>query len=122
MDDEIKGIDHVQVAAPKGSEGEARDFYGKIIGLKEIPKPSHLAKRGGVWFEVGRNQLHIGIQSDFYPAKKAHPAIEVKNLHLLHERLLANNIDVIADEPLEGAKRFYVNDPFGNRIEFLEWM
>lgn len=122
MNNEFVGIDHVQLAAPKGSELEVRKFYGEIIGLNEIPKPENLVKRGGVWFELGRNQLHIGIQLDFYPAKKAHPAFEVRNINTLRDRLLENNIPLMEDEPLEGANRFYVNDPFGNRIEFLEWL
>ena len=120
MNNGFVGIDHIQLAAPKDSESEARNFYGKILGLKEIPKPDNLAKRGGVWFEVGRQQLHIGIQLDFSPAKKAHPAFEVNNIQTLHERLQKYNVNVTEDEPLEGAKRFYVHDPFGNRIEFLE--
>ena len=122
MNSEFVRIDHVQLAAPKNSEREARYFYGKILGLTEIPKPDNLAKRGGVWFELGGQQLHIGIQLDFFPAKKAHPAFEISNIHTLREKLLKNNIQVIEDEPLEGAKRFYTNDPFGNRIEFLEWL
>lgn len=120
MNSEFVGIDHVQLAAPKGSEPEAKKFYGKVLGLTEIPKPDNLAKRGGVWFELGKQQLHIGIQLDFSPAKKAHPAFEVSNIHTLREKLQKNNVLVIEDEPLEGAKRFYANDPFDNRIEFLE--
>lgn len=122
MDNEFMGIDHVQLAAPKGSEPEARNFYGEILGLTEIPKPDHLAKKGGVWFELGKKQVHIGIQLDFFPAKKAHPAFEVRNINTIRKRLGEKSIQVMEDEPLEGANRFYVNDPFGNRIEFIEWL
>ncbi|GLG02167.1 glyoxalase [Alicyclobacillus hesperidum subsp. aegles] len=118
----FSGIDHVQLAAPKGSENEARKFFGDILGMAEIPKPANLATRGGVWFQAGIHQLHIGIQDDFVPAKKAHPAFHVKNLEALRERLVKHGVQVKEDEPLEGANRFYVDDPFGNRLEFLEWI
>ncbi|TYR78265.1 glyoxalase [Priestia megaterium] len=116
------GIDHVQLAAPKGSEEKARLFFGEILGMEEISKPSNLAKRGGVWFQCGNHQLHIGIQDDFQAAKKAHPAFHVKNLSRLKETLVKNHISIKEDEPLEGAIRFYADDPFGNRIEFLQRM
>lgn len=116
------GIDHVQLAAPKGTEDKARHFFVDILGMIEITKPVNLATRGGVWFQVGKHQLHIGIQDDFFPAKKAHPAFNVNNLDSLRERLIEHGIRVKEDEPLEGAKRFYVDDPFGNRMEFLEWI
>ncbi|KRW92214.1 glyoxalase [Alicyclobacillus tengchongensis] len=118
----FSGIDHVQLAAPKGSENEARKFFVDILGMAEILKPANLAKRGGVWFQTGIHQLHIGIQDDFVPAKKAHPAFHVKNLEALRERLVKHGVQVKEDEPLEGANRFYVDDPFGNRLEFLEWI
>lgn len=115
------GIDHVQLAAPKGSENVSRHFFEEILGMKEVPKPSNLAKRGGVWFQCGNHQLHIGIQDDFVPAKKAHPAFHVENLEELRQILMKEGVEIKEDEPLEGAKRFYLNDPFGNRIEFLMW-
>ncbi|MDQ0416689.1 catechol 2,3-dioxygenase-like lactoylglutathione lyase family enzyme [Croceifilum oryzae] len=117
---QFQGLDHIQLAAPAYSEEKARAFFGNILGMNEIPKPDNLKKRGGVWFAVGTQQLHIGIQKDFSPALKAHPAFQVKNLDGLREQLIHNEIVVIDDEPLEGANRFYVQDPFGNRIEFLE--
>ncbi|GIN91157.1 glyoxalase [Siminovitchia terrae] len=116
------GIDHVQLVAPKGSENIARGFFNGVLGMEEIPKPENLVKRGGVWFKCGAHQLHIGIQEDFIPAKKAHPAFHVENLEGLREQIINKGIKVIEDEPLEGAKRFYVNDPFGNRLEFLQWI
>ncbi|MPQ26484.1 glyoxalase [Bacillus paralicheniformis] len=114
------GIDHVQIAAPKGSEDECREFFSKILGMKEIPKPENLKKRGGVWFQCGTHELHIGIQENFIPAIKAHPAFSISDINKLKQRLIENNIKIKEDEPLEGATRFYVNDPFGNRLEFLQ--
>ncbi|KEP26223.1 MULTISPECIES: VOC family protein [Bacillus] len=114
------GIDHVQLAAPKGSEEKARLFFGEILGMREIPKPSHLVKRGGVWFQCGNHQLHIGIEDHFQASKKAHPAFRVKSLSKLKEILVKHHIRIREDQPLDGAIRFYVDDPFGNRIEFLE--
>lgn len=114
------GINHVQLAAPKGAENKARGFFGNVLGMREIPKPEALRSRGGVWFECGRQQLHIGVESDFRPSKKAHPAFSVRNLKKLKERLLKNKIKVKEDRLLPETKRFYVEDPFGNRLEFLE--
>ncbi|WP_044641499.1 VOC family protein [Risungbinella massiliensis] len=114
------GLDHVQLAAPSGCETEARKFFGKILGLPEVPKPKSLQGRGGVWFQCGAQQIHIGVQSDFSPAKKAHPAFILDNLAGLKKRLLQQGIQVIGDDLLEGIDRFFVNDPFGNRLEFLE--
>lgn len=118
------GLDHVQLAAPEGCETEARNFFNNLLGWTEIPKPEILKKRGGVWFQCGTHQVHIGVQKDFVPATKAHPAFHVQNLDGLREYLQQKNIQVIDDEARadEGVKRFYLNDPFGNRLEFLEWL
>lgn len=115
------GLDHVQLAAPEGCEAEARKFFNGLLGWAEIPKPEQLQKRGGVWFECGKHQVHIGVQRDFVPATKAHPAFHVQHLDELRGHLLRNTIQVTDDEARadEGVKRFYVNDPFGNRLEFL---
>ncbi|MFS0869746.1 VOC family protein [Paenibacillus xylanilyticus] len=117
------GIDHIQLAAPENCEVEARNFFQNILGWTEIPKPEVLKKRGGVWFQCGTHQVHIGVQYGFVPAKKAHPAFHVQNLEALKQRLKGNQIRVIDDNVRddEGVNRFYVNDPFGNRLEFLEW-
>lgn len=118
-----EGLDHVQLAAPENCEAEARAFFGELLGWDEIPKPEPLRARGGVWFQCGPHQVHIGVQKDFTPAKKAHPAFLVRNLAALRAHLLLHRIAVIDDEARaeEDIERIYVNDPFGNRIEFMEF-
>jgi catechol 2,3-dioxygenase-like lactoylglutathione lyase family enzyme len=115
----ILGIDHVQLAMPPGREDEARAFYAGLLGLPEIPKPPELARRGGAWFETAAVKLHLGIEADFRPARKAHPALLVRELPALVQRLREAGVEVIED-PLEGHHRVYVTDPFGNRIELME--
>jgi len=116
----VHGLDHVQLAMPAGQEEVAREFYGGVLGLAEVPKPTNLAKRGGVWFERGTLRVHLGVEADFRPARKAHPAFLVEQLGALVEHLKRAGIAVVTDEPLEGYNRIYVSDPFGNRIELLE--
>jgi catechol 2,3-dioxygenase-like lactoylglutathione lyase family enzyme len=116
----VLGIDHVQVAAPAGCEAAARRFYGELLGLAELEKPAALRGRGGAWFAVGeRHQLHVGVEDPFAPARKAHPALAVDDLGALARRLDAAGVDVTWDDAIEGLRRFYAADPFGNRIEFL---
>lgn len=116
----IHGLDHVQLAMPAGLEAEARQFYSGVLGLFEVPKPANLAKRGGVWFESDSLRVHLGVEHDFRPAKKAHPAFLVHDLPALVRHLKNAGVAVVSDEPLEGYDRVYVSDPFGNRIELLE--
>jgi catechol 2,3-dioxygenase-like lactoylglutathione lyase family enzyme len=116
----IRGLDHVQLAMPAGQEEVARHFFRDVLGLAEVPKPASLAARGGVWFTGGTLQLHLGVEPNFRPARKAHPALLVENLPGLIARLQREGIDVVTDEPLEGYRGVYVADPFGNRIELLE--
>jgi catechol 2,3-dioxygenase-like lactoylglutathione lyase family enzyme len=118
----FKAIDHIQLAAPKGCEDTARKFFIDILGFEEMEKPEELKKRGGVWFRNGGTQVHIGVEEPFVPAKKAHPAFEVADIEALKKHLLANGVEVIEDNNLPGANRFYTADPFGNRIEILEWI
>jgi catechol 2,3-dioxygenase-like lactoylglutathione lyase family enzyme len=116
----LTGIDHVQLAMPEGGEARARAFYGEILGLPEKAKPPALVGRGGVWFETPLLKIHLGIDKDFRPARKAHPALLVEDLPALAQRLSAGGCPVIDDEPLAGYRRLYTEDPFGNRIELLE--
>lgn len=116
----FRGLDHIQLAAPPGCENDARKFFRDILGMEEIEKPQALKKNGGVWFQCGTQEIHIGMEKDFRPAKKAHPAIYVENLKNLRNHLIGQGINVKDDDKLPDAKRFYLFDPFGNRLEFLE--
>jgi catechol 2,3-dioxygenase-like lactoylglutathione lyase family enzyme len=113
-------LDHVQVAAPPGCEAEARRFYGGLLGLPELEKPAPLRAAGGAWFQVGPQQLHVGVADPFSPATKAHPALAVDGearLRELARRLEAAGAPVRWDDRLPDAVRFYTDDPWGNRIE-----
>jgi catechol 2,3-dioxygenase-like lactoylglutathione lyase family enzyme len=116
----VYALDHVQLAMPAGGEDAARAFYGRVLGLPEVPKPANLAGRGGVWFEEGALRVHLGVERTFAPAKKAHPAFLVRHLDLLIERCEQAGHVPVTDEPLAGYRRVYVSDPFGNRIELME--
>jgi catechol 2,3-dioxygenase-like lactoylglutathione lyase family enzyme len=117
----LLGIDHVQVAAPPGSEDEARSFYGGLLGLSELSKPLPLQARGGVWFACGAHQLHIGVAEPFAPATKAHPALAVApgDLDRLASRLAQAGRVVQWDDAIAGTRRFFTADPWGNRIELV---
>lgn len=116
----IIGIDHIQLAMPEGREDLAREFYGTLLELNEVPKPEELAKRGGVWFERGAVKIHLGVEAAFRPAKKAHPGLLVQDLSRLAQRLKQAGVEVIEDGLLPGYQRIFVADPFGNRLELLE--
>jgi catechol 2,3-dioxygenase-like lactoylglutathione lyase family enzyme len=116
----IERIDHVQLAMPAGREDLAVAFYEGLLGISHVPKPAHLAVRGGCWFEDGPVKVHLGIDGDFRPARKAHPALLVTDLPALIEVLSDASVTITDDEPLEGYHRVYVDDPFGNRIELME--
>jgi catechol 2,3-dioxygenase-like lactoylglutathione lyase family enzyme len=116
----VQAIDHVQLAMPAGGEAEAVAFYEGLLGIPHVPKPPHLAVRGGCWFEDGPLKVHLGVEADFRPARKAHPALRVADLPALRARLEAARCRIVDDEPLDGHDRCYVDDPFGNRIELLE--
>ncbi len=116
----ITRLDHVQLAMPLGGESEARAFYEGVLGISEVAKPAHLASRGGCWFEQGALKVHLGVDADFKPARKAHPAFIVSDLAALVTTLKAHGYRVAEDQPLDGYDRMYVDDPFGNRIELME--
>jgi len=116
----ITGLDHVQIAMPRGGEDMARGFYAGVLGMNEIPKPPHLAVNGGCWFESGGAHLHLGAEVEFSAAKKAHPALLVDDLAALAERLEAAGNGFKPGKPLEGYIRGDTHDPFGNRIELMQ--
>ncbi|HZT51006.1 MAG TPA: VOC family protein [Stellaceae bacterium] len=116
----ILGFDHVQLAMPKGGEPAARAFYGEVLGMRELPKPPELAARGGAWFSDGATQLHLGIDLDFRPAQRAHPALLVRGLDEYLARARERGIRIVDDEPLPGYRRAFLYDPFGNRLELME--
>ena len=116
----IYGLDHVQLSIPKGSEDVARAFYAGVLGLTEVEKPAALKSRGGVWFTAGSLHLHLGVEEDFRPARKAHPALLVNGLSELAARCEKAGHPVTPDSALDGIDRVFVHDPFGNRLELLE--
>ena len=117
----VYGIDHIQLAIPAGGEHLARRFYGELLGLAELRKPPKLAARGGAWFKCGALQLHLGVERDFRPAKRAHPGLLVSDLAETIKALTAAGYEVKYDsEPIQGFDRAFTADPFGNRIELLQ--
>jgi len=116
----VLGIDHVQLAMPPGREDDAREFYGRLLGIPEVPKPSRLVHRGGVWFEAGQLKVHLGVESEFRPSRKAHPALLVTEFAALVAHLRDAGVSIADDDALGGRRRVYVNDPFGNRLELIE--
>jgi len=118
------GLDHVQLAAPPGCEAAARAFYGELLGLPEVPKPADMAARGGCWFQCGPQQIHLGVEAEFAPARKAHPGIllaDAEGFEALAARLEAKGVEVRRDRQMEagGVRRFFVSDPWGNRLELV---
>jgi catechol 2,3-dioxygenase-like lactoylglutathione lyase family enzyme len=117
----IVGIDHVQVAIPRGGEDTARLYFRDLLGMTEVPKPAALRGRGGCWFAAGTAVLHLGVEEPFAPARKAHPAFAVRDLAAVQQRLeAAGHTCVRSDGELPGVERFHTRDPFGNRIEFQQ--
>jgi catechol 2,3-dioxygenase-like lactoylglutathione lyase family enzyme len=120
MGHRLVATDHVELAMPAGREGEAQDFYEAVLGLDNQPKPALLAARGGCWFSNGDVTVHLGVEEDFRPAKKAHPALRVEGFEALCDALRAAGHAVRPDHDIPGVRRCYVDDPFGNRIELIE--
>jgi catechol 2,3-dioxygenase-like lactoylglutathione lyase family enzyme len=115
----IIGIDHVQIAIPKGGEAVAREFYRTTLGFEEIEKPEGIRDRGGCWFRKNMAVLHLGVDQSFIPARKAHPAFIVRDIDTFRRTLEQRQVSIIDDTSLPHVRRFFVFDPFGNRIEFL---
>jgi catechol 2,3-dioxygenase-like lactoylglutathione lyase family enzyme len=116
----VTRLDHVQLAMPPGGEDEAVAFYERLLGIPQVPKPPLLAVRGGCWFERGDLKVHLGIEADFRPATKAHPAFLVTDIRGLAATLRDAGCRVVDDDTLEGYDRIYADDPFGNRLEFMQ--
>ena len=112
-------LDHIQLAMPKEKEEDARYFYGEILGLEELEKPDLLKSKGGVWFRLGAHQLHLGVETPFSPAKKAHPAFRTEHLDELAKRLEEAGFSLTWDDAISNICRFHTHDVFGNRLEFL---
>ncbi len=116
----INRIDHVQICIPKGAEGEARKFYKRLLGLDEIEKPDSLKQSGGVWFKAGDSELHLGVEENIIKTK-SHPAFEIENINEVKKFLSDSGIKIKEEIQIPGRKRFSFYDPFGNRIELLEF-
>ncbi len=116
----IVGLHHVQLAMPAGREDEAEAFYAGLLGFERIAKPSTLQARGGCWFRSGAAEVHLGVEEPFRPSRKAHPALTVGAIDALSSRLEAAGTATRWDDLIEGRRRFYASDPFGNRLEFVE--
>lgn len=116
----VTRLDHIQIAAPPGCEAAALDFYGSLLGMEVIEKPTALQARGGCWFRCADQQIHIGVEKDFRPSHKAHLAFAVRALDDLRQALLARGVAIVDDDNLPGTRRFYAEDPWGNRLEFVE--
>jgi catechol 2,3-dioxygenase-like lactoylglutathione lyase family enzyme len=113
----VLGLDHVQLAAPRGRDDEARSFYGGLLGMEELPKPEAIRGRGGCWFAAGAHEIHIGIDDPFTPARKAHPGLLVSDLDAIRARFARAGVGYEDDANIEGVDRLFVSDPFGNRLE-----
>ena len=116
----VQRLDHVQLAMPPGGEDRAREFYQGVLGIPEVPKPADMARRGGCWFERGELKVHLGVEQEFRPARKAHPAFIVSDLLALVTQLRSAGSPLTEDRSLAEYYRFFVDDPFGNRIELME--
>lgn len=115
----VIGLDHVLLAMPAGGEAKARAFYGELLELQELPRPAAIASREGVWFQCGMLQLHFGVEADFHPARKAHPALLIESYAELLAALVEGGYEVIEDTAMSAITRCFTFDPFGNRIELI---
>ena len=116
----VLALDHVQLAMPAGAEERARAFYRDVLGFEELEKPASMQASGGAWFRSGEVEIHLGVEADFRPARKAHPALGVADADAAAARWAALGCGVEWDDRYPGVRRFYVHDPFGNRIEILQ--
>lgn len=115
------GLHHVMLAIPRGSEDQVRPFYLGLLGMVEIVKPPILAARGGLWVRGDALEIHLGVEDDFRPARKAHPGIRAGDLDAVAQRFAEHGVGIRWDtEAFPGHRRFYADDPVGNRLEFLQ--
>jgi catechol 2,3-dioxygenase-like lactoylglutathione lyase family enzyme len=120
IDYPFAAIDHVQLAMPAGAEERARQFYSGVLGMQEVPKPTELAKSGGVWFQSGNVQIHLGVELDFRPARKAHAALRCVSYDDFIHKLRRAGVKITPDDRIPGVRRCHIEDCFGNRIELME--
>jgi muramoyltetrapeptide carboxypeptidase len=120
MSAKITAIDHVQLAMPADGEDEARLFFVVLLGFDEVEKPHRLRGAGGVWFRSGAAQIHLGVERPFHPARKAHPCLATSDIDALAVKLTVRNHAIEWDDRIEGTRRFFTTDPFGNRLEFTQ--
>ena len=113
-------LHHVQLAMPVGGENKARSFYGDLLGIAETPKPRSMQANGGCWFEQNLTRIHLGVEEGFIPAKKAHPALQVSEFNALRLNLENAGYETQSSNPIDGFSRFFVDDPFGNRVEIID--
>ncbi len=113
-------LDHIQLAIPTGAEDACRVFWGDLLGFDEIKKPEKLRTRGGAWFGRDGIEVHLGVETDFSPAKRAHPAFRITGLDSFADRLASAGHPIRWDDRIKSRRRFFTDDPFGNRIEFIE--
>lgn len=116
----FEGFHHVQLAMPPGGEDRASAFYEGVLGFERLEKPAHLRARGGCWFRAGAVELHLGVEEGFAPSRKAHPAVRIRGLDALRAAVASASVAIEEDSQLEGHDRWYVCDPFGNRLELIE--
>jgi catechol 2,3-dioxygenase-like lactoylglutathione lyase family enzyme len=115
----FEAIDHVQLAMPPGGEEQARLFFRDLLGMTEVQKPAELAKRGGCWFASGDVQIHLGVEKEFRPTRKAHPALRCRDYAGLLTRLQQNGVEAVEAQEIPEVRRCHIFDPFGNRIELI---
>lgn len=118
----LKGLDHMQITAPKGSADQVRHFFVEVLQCQEVEKPNSMSHFDALWFDIGYQIIHVGLDEKFFPEKRGHPAFEVKDLQALMNQFDAYGLDYQEDKNMPGARRFYTYEFFGHRMEFLEWL
>jgi catechol 2,3-dioxygenase-like lactoylglutathione lyase family enzyme len=117
----VTALHHVNVTVPPDLEPAAKEFYGTVLGLKQIPKPP-TSRQSGAWFQIGANQLHLSVDNEERgPLSSRHVCFAVSDLGAAETRFRDAGIEIIPDpRPVEGTPRFYVRDPGGNMLEIVQ--